>query len=151
VTLSRQFTLFVAVGAAAATAHFGALIALVEAGGWAPEPATLVGYVAGGLVSYWLNKRHTYASDRPHAEAGWRFALVAGIGFALTFAFMALLHGWLGLHYLLAQLATTGAVLVWSFLAHKLWTFSGKGSRSSKLHEISRNSNSTNSPGPPLA
>lgn len=124
-TLSRQFLLFVLVGLAAAIAHFGALIGLVEAAGWAPEPATLVGYVAGGLVSYGLNRRHTYASDRPHAEAGWRFALVAGVGFGLTFAFMALLHRWLGVHYLLAQLATTGAVLVWSFLAHKLWTFRG--------------------------
>jgi putative flippase GtrA len=29
------------------------------------------------------------------------------------------------LHYLLAQLVTTGVVLLWSFLAHKLWTFGG--------------------------
>lgn len=125
-TLSRQFTLFVVVGIAAAIAHFGALIGLVEAGGWAPEPATLVGYVAGGIVSYALNRRHTYSSDRPHAEAGWRFALVAGVGFVLTYLFMSLLHGWIGLHYLLAQVATTGAVLVWSFIAHKLWTFGAK-------------------------
>jgi putative flippase GtrA len=129
VTLSRQFTLFVVVGIAAAIAHFGALIGLVEAGGWAPEPATLVGYVAGGIVSYALNRRHTYVSDRPHAEAGWRFALVAGVGFGLTYLSMSLLHGWLGLHYLPAQLATTGAVLVWSFLAHKLWTFGAKPAR----------------------
>lgn len=122
-TLSRQFTSFVVVGLAAAIVHFGALIGLVEAAGWAPEPATLAGYVGGGLVSYALNRRHTYASDRPHAEAGWRFALVAGVGFGLTFVFMWALHRWLGLHYLLAQIATTGAVLVWSFLAHKLWTF----------------------------
>ena len=98
-TLSRQFTLFVVVGLAAAIAHFGALIGLVEAGGWAPEPATLVGYVAGGIVSYTLNRSHTYSSDRPHAEAGWRFALVAGVGFVLTYLFMSLLHGWFGLHY----------------------------------------------------
>jgi len=126
VTLSRQFTLFVVVGLAAAIAHFGALIGLVEAGGWAPEPATLVGYVAGGIVSYTLNRSHTYSSDRPHAEAGWRFALVAGVGFVLTYLFMSLLHGWFGLHYLLAQIATTGVVLVWSFIAHKLWTFGDK-------------------------
>lgn len=131
-TLSRQFTLFVLVGLAAAIVHFGALVGLVEAAGWAPEPATLVGYVAGGLVSYGLNRRHTYSSDRPHSEGGWRFALVAGIGFGLTYAFMALLHRWLGLHYLLAQLATTGVVLAWSFLAHRAWTFSSKGSGASK-------------------
>ena len=89
----------------------------------APAPATLAGYVAGGLVSYALNRRHTYASDRPHGEAGWRFTLVAGVGFLMTFASMSLLHDVLGLHYLPAQVLTTGAVLVWSFLAHKLFTF----------------------------
>jgi putative flippase GtrA len=122
-TLSRQFFIFVAVGLAAAVAHFGVLIGLVEAGGVAPAPATLAGYVAGGLVSYALNRRHTYASDRPHGEAGWRFTLVAGVGFLMTFASMSLLHDVLGLHYLPAQVLTTGAVLVWSFLAHKLFTF----------------------------
>ncbi len=125
-TLSRQFTMFVFVGLAAASVHFGALIGLVEAGGWAPEPAALFGYVAGGIVSYTLNRRHTYASDRPHTEAGWRFAVVAGVGFGLTYLSISLLYGRLGLHYLLAQVATTGAVLVWSFIAHKLWTFGAK-------------------------
>ncbi len=122
-TLSRQFVVFVLVGLAAAVAHFGVLIALVEAGGLSPAPATLAGYVAGGLVSYVLNRRHTYESDRPHAEAGWRFAVVAGVGFLLTYASMTLLHDWLGLHYLLAQVLTTGTVLIWSFLAHKAFTF----------------------------
>ena len=28
-----------------------------------------------------------------------------------------------GLPYLPAQVLTTGVVLVWSFVAHKLWTF----------------------------
>jgi putative flippase GtrA len=128
VSLSRQFIVFALVGFAAAVAHFGTLIALVEAGGVAPAPATLAGYVAGGLVSYWLNRRHTYESDRPHAEAGWRFALVAGVGFLMTWASMTLLHDGLGLHYLPAQALTTGAVLVWSFLAHKLFTFASASS-----------------------
>jgi putative flippase GtrA len=122
-TISRQFSLFVAVGVAAAVAHYGVLIALVEAGWMRPLPATLAGYVAGGVVSYILNRRHTYESDRPHEEAGWRFAVVAGVGFILTSIFMYLLHDIAGVHYLAAQVLTTGVVLVWSFIAHRLWTF----------------------------
>lgn len=122
-TLSRQFIVFVVIGLAAAVAHFGALIALVEAGGWSPVPATLAGYVAGGVISYVLNRRFTYVSDRPHAEAGWRFATVAFVGFLLTSICMYVLHDLLGAHYLLAQVLTTGAVLAWSFSAHRLWTF----------------------------
>jgi hypothetical protein len=78
------------------------------------------------VVSYWLNRTHTYASDRPHSEAGWRFALVAGVGFLITFAVMSSLVVRLALPYFPSQIATTLVVLVWSFLAHKFWSF-GRG------------------------
>jgi putative flippase GtrA len=121
--LARQFSFFVGVGAVAALVHYGLLIGLVEAGGVAPVPATLAGYLAGGVVSYALNRRHTYASERPHAEATWRFAAVASVGFVLTGLFMHLLTERLRAPYLPAQLATTGIVLFWSFLANRIWTF----------------------------
>jgi len=121
--LTRQFAAFFGVGLAAALAHYGLLILLVEAGGSHPVPATLVGYVAGGSVSYGLNRRHTYKSSRPHREATWRFALVAFVGFLLTWLLMHVLVEWLGGPYLPAQIMTTGVVMMWSFMAHKIWTF----------------------------
>jgi putative flippase GtrA len=127
--VARQFTSFFGVGLVAAVVHYGALIGLVELGHSHPVPATLAGYVGGGLVSYGLNRRYTYRSGRSHREATWRFALVAFGGFLLTWALMSL-FGWLAgarfavwYVYLGAQLVTTGIVLFWSFLAHKLWTF----------------------------
>ena len=122
-TLSRQFSAFVAVGLVAAIVHYGLLIGFVEGLGWGAVPATLAGYVAGGIVSYLLNRRHTYASDRPHGEAGWRFAVVAGVGFGLTALFMHLFVDRFGAPYLPAQLVTTGIVLLWSFAANRIWTF----------------------------
>jgi putative flippase GtrA len=122
-TLSRQMTSFVFVGLFAAVAHYGALIALVEGLGWAPIPATLVGYVCGGLTSYVLNRRHTFESDRSHGDAGWRFATVSGVGFALTWVLMSIFVQHAGLPYLAAQLVTTALIVIWSFLANKLWTF----------------------------
>ncbi|WP_243371340.1 GtrA family protein [Microvirga solisilvae] len=121
--LSRQFIAFFGVGLAAAVAHYGLLILLVEGGGMHPVPATLAGYVAGGLVSYLLNRRHTYRSDRPHREATWRFALVAFVGFLMTWFLMHAFTVWLGGPYLPAQVITTGVVMLWSFMAHKIWTF----------------------------
>jgi putative flippase GtrA len=108
---------------AAAVAHYGLLIALVEGGGFHPVPATLAGYAVGGLVSYALNRRHTYESSRPHREATWRFAVVAFIGFLLTWFLMHAFTVWLDGPYLPAQLLTTGVVMLWSFMAHKIWTF----------------------------
>lgn len=121
--IGRQVSAFAGVGLLAAVVHYGLLIALVETGAAGPVPATLAGYVGGGLLSYALNRRHTYRSQRPHAEAGWRFAAVAGVGFLLTGAAMHVLTGAPGMPYLAAQLLTTGLVLVWSFAAHKWWTF----------------------------
>ena len=124
--LFRQFLSFFGVGLVAAIVHYGTLIGGVEAIGLRPVPATLAGYVLGGVVSYGLNRRHTYTSDRSHAEAGWRFAAVAGVGFLLTYGFMHAFVERLGLAYLPMQVVTTGIVLVWSFFAHKFWTF-GQG------------------------
>ncbi len=121
--LSRQVIAFAGVGVAAAIVHYGLLIMLVERAGWRPTPATLIGYLGGGIVSYVLNRTLTYRSNRPHEEAGWRFAAVAGVGFALTYGLMEVLHGWAGLPYVLAQVLITGLVLVWSFFAHKFWSF----------------------------
>ena len=89
-------------------------------------PATLVGYVCGGVTSYLLNRRHTFVSERSHREAVWRFALVAGVGFLMTWALMTLFVDRLGAPYLPAQLLTTGIVQFWSFLGNKLWTFGAK-------------------------
>jgi putative flippase GtrA len=121
--LVRQLTAFFGVGLAAAVAHYGLLILLVERGGFHPVPSTLAGYVAGGLVSYVLNRKHTYDSSRPHREATWRFAAVAFVGFLLTWFLMQVLTVWAGGPYLPAQVVTTGVVMLWSFIAHKAWTF----------------------------
>lgn len=121
--LTRQFTAFFGVGLAAAVIHYGLLILLVEGGGSHPVPATLAGYVGGGLVSYVLNRRHTYQSSRPHREATWRFALVAFVGFLVTWFLMHAFTVWLQGPYLPSQIITTGVVMLWSFMAHKIWTF----------------------------
>jgi putative flippase GtrA len=121
--LTRQFTAFFGVGLAAAMVHYGLLIALVEGADIDPVPATLAGYVAGGLLSYRLNRKHTYESDRPHREATWRFALVALIGFLVTWFLMHALTVWLDGPYLPSQIITTGVVMLWSFMAHRAWTF----------------------------
>jgi putative flippase GtrA len=124
--LARQFIAFFGVGMAAAAVHYTLLVGLVEIYFYDPVSATLAGYVAGGLVSYVLNRLYTYEAERGHLDAAWRFAVVAAIGFAATGLLMALLTRWLGWHYLASQILTTGIVLVWSFAAHKYWSFADR-------------------------
>lgn len=124
---SRQFASYGVVGLAAAVAHYGALIGLVELGGAAPVPATLAGFVLGAIVSYALNRWLTFDATRTHAEAGWRFALVAFGGFVLTGALMHLFVTRAGLPYLPMQLVTTLIVMVFTFGGHKVFSFADRG------------------------
>ena len=122
-TLPRQLSTYALVGVVASLAHYAVLIALVEAGGAPPVPAALAGYVVGGVVSYRLNRRHTFVSDRPHREAAWRFALVALLGFGLTYLFMRLFVERLAAPYLPAQVLTTILIMFVSFAINRIWTF----------------------------
>lgn len=122
-SLSRQFAAYLSVGAVATALHYALLIALVEAAGWRAVPAALAGYVAGGILSYVLNRRHTFASERPHAEATWRFAAIAFAGFCLTYLFMRAFVEGLGAPYFPSQMVTTGIIVFLTFAANRLWTF----------------------------
>ena len=119
----RQIASFVGVGVVATSLHYLVLITAVQGFGASPVPSALLGYCCGGFVSYRLNRRHTFTSDRPHAEAAWRFVLVAGVGFVLTFLLMGLFVDRWRRPYLLAQVVTTGIVMFWTFAANRFWTF----------------------------
>jgi putative flippase GtrA len=121
--LFRQFSSFVVVGFVATGVHYALLIGLVEIAGISAVAAALVGYGAGGTVSYGLNRRFTFRTKLPHEAAVSRFTLVAAVGFGLTYIFMSLLVNGAGIPYLPAQVATTGIVLLWNFAVHRLWTF----------------------------
>jgi putative flippase GtrA len=119
----RQLSSFAGVGVVASVIHYGLLVSLVELGGLSPVPSALCGFTAGGIVSYGLNRRHTFISDRPHTEAVWRFFLVASVAFVLTYLFMRLFGEIVHMPYLLAQVGTTLIVMVWTFAANRWWTF----------------------------
>jgi putative flippase GtrA len=118
-----QFSSFAVVGVVATSSHYALLIGLVEIFGISAVPAALVGFCAGGTVSYLLNRRHVFRSNAPHEEAITRFATVAIVGFGLTYLFMSLFVEKAHIPYLLAQVVTTGIVMFWNFVAHKMWTF----------------------------
>ncbi|MFO1189990.1 MAG: GtrA family protein [Alphaproteobacteria bacterium] len=119
----HQFATFSVVGVIAAVFHYGTLIGLREAFGVDPVVGSATGFVTGGIVSYLLNYHVTFGSKRSHAEAASLFIVVAAIGLAINTALMALLVNTVELQYLVAQIATTGIVLVWHFAANRLWTF----------------------------
>jgi putative flippase GtrA len=82
-----------------------------------------IGFACGAAVNYLLNRSFTFGSSVPHITGLFRFALVVAVGLTLNVLFMYLLTGYLGWHYLLAQILTTGVVMFWNFVGNALWTF----------------------------
>lgn len=119
--LSR-FARFVVVGGIATAIQYVLLIFLVRAFGMAPTPASSIGFVLSAVVNYLLNYRFTFHSDRPHAAAMAKFALLAGAGLLINAAIMHVMVA-AGVHYLLAQACATAVVLFWNFIGNSLWTF----------------------------
>ena len=91
-----------------AALHYAILVVLVQLFRAPPVAVDAVRLLRGGLVSYLLNRRHTFGSERPHEEAAWRFALVAGVAFVMTWLLMRQMVDLWHAPYLPAQVVTTG-------------------------------------------
>ena len=117
-----RFVRFATVGGVATAIQYALLVLLVRGFGMAPTPASSIGFVLSAGVNYLLNYRFTFRSDRPHASAAGKFALLAGAGLLINAAIMRLMIG-AGVHYLIAQVCATGVVLFWNFVGNSLWTF----------------------------
>ena len=118
-----QFLCFALVGLVGTAAHFLVLYALVCAVGFDPVAGSSLGFLAGALVNYWLNYQLTFRSSAKHREALPKFLTVAAGGWLLNGALMAILLSQVKAHYLLLQGLVSGIVLLWNFLANRLWTF----------------------------
>lgn len=121
--LLRQFVRFFGVGCVSAIGHYGLLILLVQAAGVDAVPASAAGALLGAWINYSLNYRFTFRSSKRHVESVSKFAVVAAVGLLLNTLFMWIGAELLGIHYLIAQVLTTGLVMVWSFVANRFWTF----------------------------
>lgn len=119
----RRFSGFAAVGAVGTLGHYLLLLALVEWGGQDPVTGSVAGFLLGALINYSLSRRLVFASRRPHREALPRFMAVAGSGLVMNTLLMTLLTHTFTVPYLIAQIATTGLLLLWHYSANALWTF----------------------------
>jgi putative flippase GtrA len=119
----KQFLKFFGVGVAATATDWSAFFGLTHFLGVDPVKAVAVAYCCGGVVSYTLNRLHTFDTDRTHVEAGWRFGVVMIIGFSASLLFVWLFADQLKLPPMIARMMSTAIVFFWNYIAHKTWTF----------------------------
>jgi len=120
--LARQFLIFAAVGAVGTGVQYVVLIALVAAG-TNPVAASTVGFLISAVANYLVNYRLTFRSTLPHSSVAPRFAVIAASALLLNALLMWIQIHRFGLQYLVAQVVTTGLVLIWNFIFSRLWTF----------------------------
>jgi putative flippase GtrA len=123
IALGRQFVKFSAVGALAMVGHYAVLVVAVEAGGARALYASIAGSLVGAIISYALNYRFTFESNQSHPETLSRFLTVATVAFFLNGGIMAVLTGPIPIHYLAAQVVSTGVIVLWTFSVNRWWTF----------------------------
>jgi len=119
----RRFIRFVLVGGAATTCQYAILVLLVELLASRASIASTIGAIAGAAVSYALNRYWTFETTLSHAKSLSRFAAMVLIGLALNYVSMHVLTEVLPINYLIAQLITTGLVLLSNYVLASTWVF----------------------------
>ena len=119
-----QLVNFTGIGGFCTVIQYGILWLLAETFGLSPVIASTIGYTISAIANYSLNRHFTFKSSRAHTEAFPRFVAVATIGVFFNGIVLTYFQKTFDLHYFLAQLAATLIVLLWNFLANRIWTFS---------------------------
>lgn len=115
-----------AASALAAVIDLGFLVFLVEWFGWHPVPASVVGYLAGGVLQYVLCSLWVFPNAPRNAASGFlAFTLLSLVGLAITWLTMLVLNDWAQLHYGFAKVAALGLAFSWNFLSRKFLLFQG--------------------------
>jgi putative flippase GtrA len=110
-------------GGLAAAAHLATLAALVELFGLRPVLASTVGFGAGLVVSYTLQRRWVFASRERHRTLLPRFLTVIAVALLLNTVVVHLGTEVLAVHYVLVQLVAFGLIPLNNYVLNSLWTF----------------------------
>jgi putative flippase GtrA len=90
--------------------------------------ATALGFTLGLIYNYILSVKFVFESAKKRkkgksAGAFALFALIGGIGLALSEAGMYVVYDLAGVHYMLAKAAVSAVVLLWNYAARKILIF----------------------------
>ena len=119
----RQFVKYGVVGASNTVLTFVVYTILVTLG-LDYLVAVVLGYCAGSLNSYFLNRHWTFrARDIAHTTAGTRFAIVQAVAIAANVLLLYVFVHHLGIAKIPAQALLTLPILAVTFFVNRWWSF----------------------------
>src|SRR5665213_306054 len=119
----RQFVKYGVVGASNTVLTFVVYTILVTLG-LDYLVAVVLGYCAGSLNSYFLNRHWTFrARDIAHTTAGTRFAIVQAVAIAANVLLLYVFVHHLGIAKIPAQAILTLPILAVTFFVNRWWSF----------------------------
>jgi putative flippase GtrA len=109
----------------ATVVDFSTMIALVEGLGASPVVATAIGAACGAVTNFTLGRRWIFTDhDRAAGPQALRYASVSAGSLALNTAGEGLVHGVLGVRYVLARVLVAIAVSVaYNYPLHRMFVF----------------------------
>lgn len=116
-----RFIKFLAVGGSATAIQYAIFLLLIHQQ-QTPIVATSIGYIISSIFNYLLNYYATFASTAKHQIAIIKFSTVAALGLIINGTIVYGLTK-IHIHYLIAQIAATLAVLLFNYFMHKYWTY----------------------------
>lgn len=123
-TMPIQFSKFTLAGGVSTVLHYIVLVIIVDMMKGNPVYGSMIGYLFGGILNYYLNYKFTFESKKAHTSTASKFMVIMFVGFFLNGYLMTVFTSKIGLFYLVAQIFSTIVVLLWNFTANKFWTFS---------------------------
>jgi putative flippase GtrA len=122
-----QFVKFATVGVSNTLITFVVYTVLLKGFGVWYLAASAVGFIAGAINGFLLNRRWTFRGHVGDALTPVRWFIVQGCGLALNEGLLYLYVDQLGLDKLIAQALSIAAVTVSTFLVNRAWTFRMSG------------------------
>lgn len=123
-----QFFRYAFVGGIASVVDWGVLWAL-ESAGLHYLVATVFSFFAGLATNFILSKKLVFNAQSARVGSVGEFigyAVIGAVGLGITLLIMYMLTDWLHMHFMISKIISTLIVLVWNFLARKLFIYTNK-------------------------
>ena len=118
-----QLIKFGLVGLLGTFVHYLTLISAVSLFSISATLSSSVGFILGAFVNHHFNRRFTFDADKSYMTTLVHFMMSAGFLFFVNLVFMYVFVEKVAIHYLIAQVVTTGIVFVSGFMINKYLLF----------------------------